>query len=117
MILPLISEQPNSTDVEVYWSASFKCIAHGYGISITWKRVEHNMPITATVTERKSWDGTTSILSIAKVIGYYEGEYYCIAKNEGGTVMSQAAKLNVKGAYVHKCNALLYYHNNIFVCQ
>ena len=94
---PKISDQPNDRNVEVDRSASFRCTAHGFGITITWNRKEHNMPTTTTVTEMKSWNGVTSILNIAKVIGYYKGEYYCIAKNDGGRVMSQAAKLNVTG--------------------
>ena len=97
VIVPIVSEQPNDRHVKVHRSASFRCTAHGFGVTITWSRKEHNMPKTATVTEMKLWNGVTSILNIAKVIGYYKGEYYCIAKNDGGTVMSQAAKLNVKG--------------------
>ena len=96
--LPTISVHPNDEDVEVYGSASFECTAQGFGINITWKRIKYNMPVTAKVTEMRFWNRVESILNIAKVVGYYKGEYYCVAENEGGIVISQAAKLIVKGA-------------------
>ena len=97
VVLPTISAQPNDGDVEVYGSASFECTAQGYGITITWKRMKYNMPVTAKITEMRLWDRVESTLNIAKVVGYYSGEYYCVAGNKGGVVFSEAAKLIVKG--------------------
>ena len=96
-VLPTISVQPNDGDVEVYGSATFECTAQGFGIAITWKRMKYNMPVTAKITEMKLQDGVKSTLNIAKVVGYYNGKYYCVAENEGGVVISQTAKLIVKG--------------------
>ena len=61
------------------------------------------MPITAEVTKERSLNSISSILKITKVIGYYSGQYYCIAENEGGKVASQSASLYVKG---NLCNIL-----------
>ena len=102
VMLPKILVQPNDENVGVYGSAFFKCTAQGFGISITWKRIKYNMPVTAKVSEMRLWNRTESILIIAKVVGYYKGEYYCVAENEGGIVISQAAKLIVKGKYTLK---------------
>ena len=83
----------------VYESASFKCTAHGFGkIKIIWKRVNHNMPEAAVTTEEKFLNEITSILKITKTVGYYSGQYYCVAEsNRAGNSSSQPANLNVKG--------------------
>ena len=59
--------------------------------------MKYNMPVTAKVTEMRFKDKVESTLNIAKVVGYYKGEYYCVAENESGITISQAAKLIVKG--------------------
>ena len=95
---PTISEQPNDIYINFYESASFKCTARGFGvIKVVWKRVKHNMPITAEVNEEKSLNGTSSILKIFTIIGYYGGQYYCVAENVAGKVVSRTANLHVQG--------------------
>ena len=84
----------------------FKCTAHGFGtINIFWKRVKYNMPVIAEVFERKSLNGISSILNITKTVGYYSGQYYCVAENKVGKVISQTANLHVQG--YNACCALL----------
>ena len=84
--------------ITVYESVLFKCSASGFGVlQIVWKRIEHNMPLTAEVAEEKSLNKITSILKITKAIGYYSGQYYCVAENEVGEVISQTAHLHVQG--------------------
>ena len=96
--LPIISEQPKDMNIGLYESVSFKCTAHGFGtMKLVWKRVEHNMPITAVVTEEKLLNEISSVLEITKTVGYYSGKYYCVAENEIGPVVSQTANLNVQG--------------------
>ena len=96
--MPTISEQPNNMSINFYESVLFKCSASGFGVlQIVWKRIEHNMPLTAEVTEEKSLNKITSILKITKATGYYSGQYYCDAKNEVGEVISQIANLHVQG--------------------
>ena len=96
--LPTISEQPNDVNSTVDDSALFKCTAYGFRVtSVVWRRVKYNMPITAEVIEERSLNGISSILKITKVIGYYSGQYYCVAENKGGKVVSQSANLYVKG--------------------
>ena len=84
--------------VGLYESVSFKCTAHGFGaMKLVWKRVEHNMPITAVVTEKKLLNEISSILEITRAVGYYSGKYYCVAENEIGPVVSQTVNLYVQG--------------------
>ena len=103
---PKISEHPNDLHITVHDSVLikctahvlFKCTAHGFGtINIFWKRVKYNMPVTAEVIERKTLNGISSILNITKTVGYYSGQYYCVAENKAGKVMSQTANLHVQG--------------------
>ena len=68
------------------------------------------MPVTAEVFEIKSLNGISSILNITKTVGYYSGQYYCVAENKFGKVISQAANLHVQG--YNACCALL-----MFVCS
>ena len=94
-------------NINVYESVSFKCIAHGYGdIKIMWRRNKYNVPATAEVTEEKSLNKISSILKVTKTVGYYSGQYYCIAENEAGKVFSQTANLHVQG---NKCVPLSMY--------
>ena len=83
----------------VYDSASFKCTAHGFGkIKIMWERVNHNMPEANETTEEKFLNGISSILKITKTVGYYSGQYYCVAESiKAGNSSSQPANLYVKG--------------------
>ena len=66
-------------------------------MKLAWKRVEHNIPVTAVVMEEKSPNGVSSILEITETVGFYSGQYYCIAENEIGPVVSQIANLYVQG--------------------
>ena len=98
MSLPTISEHPNDMNISVLNSVSFKCTAHGFGVlKIVWKRVKHNMPVTAEVTEEKSLNNITSTLNFTKTAGYYAGQYYCVGESEVGEVVSQIANLHVQG--------------------
>ena len=84
--------------INVYKSVLFKCSASGFGVlKIFWKRIEHNMPLTAKMAEKKSLNKITSILKITKTAGYYSGQYYCVAENEAGEVISRTARLHVQG--------------------
>ena len=98
--MPTILEQPNNMTINFYKTVSFKCSAHGFGqLKIVWKRIEHNMPLTAEVTEEKSLNKITSILKITNTAGYYSGQYYCVTENQVGKVVSQIADLHVQGMY------------------
>ena len=109
--LPTIIKQPRSTVTEVYNVAIFKCIARSYGsISITWRRRNSDLPVTANVTTTKSLNEMNSVLRIEKSIGYYKGYYYCTIKNIAGIVYSQYAYCNITGTYydIYTCNTVLY---------
>ena len=84
--------------VNVYESVSFNCTAHGYGdLKVIWKKANHNIPVTEEVTEEKPLNKISSFLKITKSVGYYSGQYYCVAENEVGKVVSQTASLYVQG--------------------
>ena len=93
-------------NVTVCNSASFVCTAHGYGsIKIVWKRVNYTLPITADVTEEESTNQFTSTLRISEIVGYYSGQYYCIAENKAGKVVSQVVNLHVQKSRIQLlCN-------------
>ena len=107
---PTISKHPESVNISVYESASFNCTARGYGlITIVWKRHGFSLPSTATVTEIKSLNTMTSILTITGGIGYYSGQYYCVAKTKAEEISSHIAILQVQGVVYF--NIKLHIHN------
>ena len=96
--LPVIVKQPVSTVTEVYNVAIFECAARSYGsVSITWKRWNSKLPVTANVVTTKSLNKANSILRIEKSVGYYKGYYYCVIENTAGIVNSTYAYCNIKG--------------------
>ena len=96
--MPIILEQPNNMTINVYESVSFKCTARAFGVlQVAWKRVKHKMPVTAEINEEKSLNEITSILKITKTAGYYSGQYYCVAENQFGKVVSWIANLYIQG--------------------
>ena len=96
--LPILIRQPRSTLVEVHKTAVFECTARSYGfVSITWRRMNLELPLTANVTTTKSLNDVTSILSIEKSVGYYKGYYYCVVENKAGRVNSKPAYFNITG--------------------
>ena len=93
---PTITVQPDSVNVTVYKSASFKCTAYGFGLTkILWKRINYTVPATADINEERSMNTLTSTLMISQIIGYYSGWYYCVAENAAGEATSHIAKLHV----------------------
>ena len=99
--LPVIIKQPKSVVVQAYSVASFVCAARSYGtVSITWKRLNSELPITAQIRESKSLNEITSTLSLES-IGYYEGHYYCVIENSAGIVNSRLAHFEISGMWIH----------------
>ena len=81
------------------------CTARGYGlIKIVWKRVTYTLPVTADVTEEKSFNELSSTLTISEISGYYSGQYYCIVENKAGKVTSRITTLYVKTSKVNTYN-------------
>ena len=93
---PSITTHPSNHST-ICSSASFTCIANGFGtIKISWKRANYDLPISADVTQKKSLNELSSKLNFTKIVGYYNGQYYCVAENEAGMVTSKAANLHVQ---------------------
>ena len=81
------------------------CTACGYGlIKIVWKRVAYTLPVTADMTEEKSFNELSSTLTISEIFGYYSGQYYCIVENKAGKVTSRITTLYVKTSKVNTYN-------------
>ena len=106
-------KQPNDVTIYLYGSISFECTAQGVApIQIIWKRVEHNIPITAIVTEQISLNEISSVLTVDKAVGYYSGQYYCVVTSRVGSVASRTANLHVQGCNVQNklCTYVARYH-------
>ena len=100
-----------------YDSASFVCTVRANGLMrIVWKRVNYTLPVTATVTERKLLNELSSTLTISEIVGYYSGQYYCIAENEVGKVISKFVNLHVKTSKVTYSYGA-YAINSIYLCH
>ena len=64
----------------VYKSASFTCTVCGFGLmKVIWKRINCSLPITSHVTAERSFNKLSSTLKISDIVGYYSGQYYCVA--------------------------------------
>ena len=84
--------------VEAGDAAVFECTASSYGAtSVTWKKMNGQLPATANVTITRSPTKITSVLKIDRTIKYYEGYYYCIIENSVGQVQSSSAHCKVTG--------------------
>ena len=70
------------------------------------------MPVTAKVYRGKLLNGIQSVLKISKTVGYYSGQYYCVAENKVGKAISQTANLHVQG-YNACCTLCLCSHCNM----
>ena len=95
---------------------SFTCTTRSYGVvSLTWKRLNFKLPVTASVSTSKSSNEMTSVLRLDSV-GYYKGYYYCVAENSAGKVNSTFAYFNVTSkiycAYSYVCM-----HVYVYVCM
>ena len=95
--LPMITRQPRSTTVQVFSTDTLKCTARSYGaVSLTWKKLNSELPVTADVTVSRGLHEITSVLRLESV-GYYKGYYYCVVENSAGTVNSTFAHFDIIG--------------------
>ena len=103
--LPVITKQPRSTTVQVFGTDSFTCTAESYGdVSVTWKKINSELPVTADITVSKSLNRIISVLRLESV-GYYKGYYYCVFENSAGRVNTKFAYFDVIGK--HFCAVVL----------
>ena len=98
---PVIISHPVSVNTSVYATVELSCTARGFQlVDVIWKKEgSSRLPRTTVITTRKSPDKNeiTSTLQISETIGYYNGQYYCVARNSAGSVSSYVADLYVKG--------------------
>ena len=95
--LPVVTSQPSPIVVQVFGFGTFECTARSYGtFSISWKRLNADLPETVNITESKSLNEMTSVITLGNV-GYYKGYYYCAIENSAGIVNSTFAHLDISG--------------------
>ena len=105
--LPVITRQPRSTTVQVFSTDSSTCASESYGtVSLTWKKINSELPLTADITVSKSLNRITSTLKLESV-GYYKGYYYCMIENSAGKVNSTFAYFDVTGRHLYVMVLLL----------
>ena len=89
---------PANLTVDINAAAVLSCSATSYSnLTITWKKVGFELPITATTNTIKLNNNVTSVLTISKMVMFYGGLYYCIASNSIGETHSIVSNLIVKG--------------------
>jgi len=87
-------------NVSLGTTVTLSCKAMSYNpASIKWERVGLNLPTTANVTEARTKHTVTSFLNITRTVGYYAGQYYCVAENKVGSTSSNISSLIVTGKY------------------
>ena len=96
---PVFIQHPISRTVEAFSSVMFECKVQGYGyINIEWRKFGFDLPRTANINNINSTNEVISVLNITSTVGYYSGQYYCIATNSAGqTAVSLYANLSVQG--------------------
>ena len=90
----MIDDHPVSSKVKALMSVAFKCSAsdiNGVTYSYSWHRINGDIPSTRSRGRNKN------TLTITRVVPPDEGEYYCIATNDGGSTSSRSASLTVDG--------------------
>ena len=104
--LPNITEHPQSVTIDAYETVVFKCKSKLLGsVQFFWQKSgSSRLPRTASITNTRSHDEITSILTITKAMTYYSGNYYCYVKNEIGERSSSQAELQVKGNHYMYAN-------------
>ena len=99
--LPMITRQPRSTTVQVVSTGTLKCTARSYAaVTLTWKNLNTEIPVTADITVSRTLNEITSVLRLESV-GYYKGYYYCVAENSARTVNSTFAHFDIIGTYMY----------------
>ena len=94
--VPVIIRQPSAVTISIFESAVFYCSFQSFGnVKVAWRK-ERNSP-TASERISKTKNVVTSKLRISRAVGYYSGNYYCVAENKAGTVVSSATYLHVEG--------------------
>ena len=99
MTLPEVLIDPSSIVEDTCSDPVFRCTVNGFGeITVTWRKLNDELPETSDVSVvTESLNEKFSILTIRKMVWYYAGIYYCIAKNSAGEVNSSLVTLNVTG--------------------
>ena len=91
VVPPTIIRQPAQQVVDVYEDVTFHCGAEGFQVTYIWKKRGGDVD---SVLAR------CSNLVLSDVTPFDNGQYYCEAKNGGGTRLSNIVELEVKGNHL-----------------
>ena len=83
---PRITRQPTNQMITALQDVTFTCEAEGFNVKYEWKRREDNSIV-----------GNQSTFTIHKATPLDDDRYYCVAMTEGGSVLSNNARLRVNG--------------------
>ena len=86
----IFSTHPSSQSVNLTQTATFTCSAIGYNISYEWTIEPGSFPDKVTGIN-------TNTLVIPDVRSSDDNTYTCVASNEGGSILSNGARLTVTG--------------------
>ena len=98
--IPRITIYPASLKTPVYVTATFTCnILSSDKVTVVWKKHHSKLPTSARIMLMESSvpNEVISILKIPRTIGYFDGEYYCVAYNRFGNATSKYASLKIIG--------------------
>ena len=93
VLKPAITRHPSSTHVNITKRAIFTCTATGYNVSYQWRIGSGSFPSKVTGINNNT-------LIVPDVRSSDDNTYTCVASNEGGSVLSRAAKLTVTGRII-----------------
>jgi len=96
--LPEVLISPSSIEVDTCSDSVLRCTVNGYGkIKVTWRKLDDELPEKNDVVVKESLNEVISMLTINKLVWYYNGIYYCVANNNAGEVRSSLVTVNVAG--------------------
>jgi len=87
---------PSSQNINITQTAIFTCNATGYDVSYQWTIGSGSFPSKVTGIN-------SNTLVIPDVRSSDDNTYTCIARNNGGSVSSNAAQLTITGMIIIMC--------------
>jgi len=94
----VVIRQSTAVTINILESAALYCSFRSFGnVNVKWRKEGNLLPATASERISKTKNVVTSELQISRAVGYYSGNYYCVADNIAGRVVSSTTYLHVEG--------------------